>query len=147
MSTSPNIAVQEKEVHHGFPSFSKYTVSAVDPQAALSASVSISSTSYGQTLVIPVTLIHVADHSAAIQGRYPFSENNKSLCLKPTRSCCLKWTSRASPNKFEHVISSNYFQYNPSRLSLKLFVELRLFCSCLVPPLPRWVTTSHPSAP
>nr|XP_020466290.1 nuclear pore membrane glycoprotein 210 [Monopterus albus] len=61
VSTSPNIAVQEKEVHHGVPSFSKYAVSAVDPHAAVSASVSISSTSSGQRLIIPVTLIHVAD--------------------------------------------------------------------------------------
>uniref|UniRef100_A0A8D3D5Y6 Nucleoporin 210 n=1 Tax=Scophthalmus maximus TaxID=52904 RepID=A0A8D3D5Y6_SCOMX len=63
VSTSPNIAVQEKEAHHGFPSFSKFTVSAVDPQAAVSASISISSTSSGQSLLIPVTLIHVSDPS------------------------------------------------------------------------------------
>lgn len=83
VSSSSNIAVQEKEAHSGFPSFSKYTISAVDPQAALSASISISSTSYGQTLVIPVTLIHVAAVSAVVQGQYPFSENDKSLCRKP----------------------------------------------------------------
>ncbi|KAF1390292.1 hypothetical protein PFLUV_G00056550 [Perca fluviatilis] len=65
VSTSPNIAVQENEVHHGFPSFSKYTVSAVDPQTAVSASISISSPSSGQSIVIPVTLIHVADPNAA----------------------------------------------------------------------------------
>uniref|UniRef100_A0A8D3APS9 Nucleoporin 210 n=1 Tax=Scophthalmus maximus TaxID=52904 RepID=A0A8D3APS9_SCOMX len=65
VSTSPNIAVQEKEAHHGFPSFSKFTVSAVDPQAAVSASISISSTSSGQSLLIPVTLIHVSDPTAA----------------------------------------------------------------------------------
>uniref|UniRef100_A0A3Q0R3P0 Nucleoporin 210 n=1 Tax=Amphilophus citrinellus TaxID=61819 RepID=A0A3Q0R3P0_AMPCI len=68
-STSPTIVVQEKEVHRGFPSFSKYTVSAVDPQAAVSASISISSTSYEQSLVIPVTLIHVTDPNAAIHGK------------------------------------------------------------------------------
>ncbi|XP_034551492.1 nuclear pore membrane glycoprotein 210 isoform X2 [Notolabrus celidotus] len=61
VSTSPNIAVQEKEVHHDSPSFSKYTVSALDPRAAGSSSISFSSTSYGQSLVIPVTLIPVAD--------------------------------------------------------------------------------------
>ncbi|GLD49968.1 nuclear pore membrane glycoprotein 210 isoform X1 [Lates japonicus] len=71
VSTSPNIAVQEKEVHHGFPSFSKYTVSAVDPQAAVSASISISSTSSGQSLLIPVTLIHVADPNAAMHAAAP----------------------------------------------------------------------------
>uniref|UniRef100_A0A3Q3XAI0 BIG2 domain-containing protein n=1 Tax=Mola mola TaxID=94237 RepID=A0A3Q3XAI0_MOLML len=72
LSTSPSIAVQEKEVHQGFPSFSKYTISAVDPQAALSASVSISSPSYSQTLVIPVNLIHVADPTAAGNSLYTF---------------------------------------------------------------------------
>ncbi|XP_068163279.1 nuclear pore membrane glycoprotein 210 [Antennarius striatus] len=64
VSTSPNIAVQEKEVHPGPPSFSRFTVSAVDPHAAVSASVSISSTASGQTLLVPVTLVHVADASA-----------------------------------------------------------------------------------
>uniref|UniRef100_A0A4W6EQI1 Nucleoporin 210 n=1 Tax=Lates calcarifer TaxID=8187 RepID=A0A4W6EQI1_LATCA len=62
VSTSPNIAVQEKEVHHGFPSFSKYTISAVDPQAAVSASISISSTSSGQTAAPPVVSVD-GDHS------------------------------------------------------------------------------------
>lgn len=74
VSTSSNIAVVEKEVHRGFPSFCKYTVSAVDPQAALTASVSINSPSYGQTLVIPVTLIHVAGPSATAQGGCPFCD-------------------------------------------------------------------------
>lgn len=69
VSTSSSIAVQEKEVHHGFPGFSKYTVSAVDPHVAVSASISISSASCSQALVIPVTLIHVADPSAAMQGQ------------------------------------------------------------------------------
>lgn len=67
VSTSPDIAIQEKEVHHDFPSFSKYTVSAVNPQTAVSASISISSTSCSQTLVIPVT-IHVADSITAKQA-------------------------------------------------------------------------------
>eukprot|EP00066_Takifugu_rubripes_P011606 XP_011600872.1 PREDICTED: nuclear pore membrane glycoprotein 210 isoform X2 [Takifugu rubripes] len=71
VSTSSNVAIVEKEVHRGFPSFCKYTVSAVDPQAALTASVSINSPSYGQTLVIPVTLIHVTDPSAAAQAAVP----------------------------------------------------------------------------
>ncbi|KAM3871773.1 nuclear pore membrane glycoprotein 210 [Diretmus argenteus] len=61
VSTSASIAVQEKEVYHGFPSFSKFTVSAVDPQGAASTYISISSASSGQNLLIPVTLIHVAD--------------------------------------------------------------------------------------
>ncbi|XP_041859658.1 nuclear pore membrane glycoprotein 210 isoform X2 [Melanotaenia boesemani] len=67
VSTSPSIAVQEKEVNRGFPSYSKYIVSAVDPQTATSASIAISSPS-SQSLVIPVTLIHVADPSAATQA-------------------------------------------------------------------------------
>ncbi|KAE8293658.1 Nuclear pore membrane glycoprotein 210 [Larimichthys crocea] len=71
VSTSSSIAVQEKEVHHGFPGFSKYTVSAVDPHVAVSASISISSASCSQALVIPVTLIHVADPSAAMQAAAP----------------------------------------------------------------------------
>lgn len=74
VSTSSNIAVVEKDVYRGFPSFSKYTITAVDPQAALSASVSISSPSYGQSLLIPVTLIHVADPNAAMQGQRPFGD-------------------------------------------------------------------------
>uniref|UniRef100_UPI0037E7A905 nuclear pore membrane glycoprotein 210 n=1 Tax=Semicossyphus pulcher TaxID=241346 RepID=UPI0037E7A905 len=75
VSSSPNIAVQEKEVHHNFPSFSKYTVSAVNPQAAVSASISVSSTSYGQSLVIPVTLIPVADASTAREAAPPVVGN------------------------------------------------------------------------
>uniref|UniRef100_H3C4Q9 Nucleoporin 210 n=1 Tax=Tetraodon nigroviridis TaxID=99883 RepID=H3C4Q9_TETNG len=71
VSASSNIVVAVKEEHRGFPSFSKYIVSAVDPQAALTASVSISSPSYGQALVIPVTLIHVAGPSAAMQASAP----------------------------------------------------------------------------
>ncbi|KAG7521448.1 hypothetical protein JOB18_048637 [Solea senegalensis] len=71
VSTSANIAVQEREQHTGFPSFSKYTVSAVDPQAAVSAAISVSSTSSGQSLLIPVTLIHVADSSAPLQAVPP----------------------------------------------------------------------------
>ncbi|XP_072222450.1 nuclear pore membrane glycoprotein 210 [Leuresthes tenuis] len=71
VSTSPSIAVQEKEVHHGFPGFSKYAVSAVDTRIATTASITISSTSSGQSLVIPVTLIHVADPSVASQAVPP----------------------------------------------------------------------------
>ncbi|CAG6021644.1 unnamed protein product [Menidia menidia] len=68
VSSSPSISVQEKEVHQDFPAFSKYSVSAVDTQTATSASITISSTSSGQSLIIPVTLIHVADPSAAAQA-------------------------------------------------------------------------------
>ncbi|XP_031701211.1 nuclear pore membrane glycoprotein 210 isoform X2 [Anarrhichthys ocellatus] len=81
VSASPNIAVQESEVHQGFPSFSKYTISAVDPQAAVSTSVSISSTSGGLRIVIPVSLIQVADPNAAKLAAPPvvFTEGGHSL--------------------------------------------------------------------
>ncbi|KAM6929481.1 nuclear pore membrane glycoprotein 210 isoform 2-T2 [Lycodopsis pacificus] len=81
VSASPNIAVQESEVHQGFPSFSKYTISAVDPQAAVSTSVSISSTSGGPSIVIPVSLIQVADPNAAKLAAPPvvFTEGGHSL--------------------------------------------------------------------
>lgn len=62
---------------HGFPSYSKYTVSVVDPQTAASASVSITSSSTGQLLVIPVTLIHVTDPSTTMQGQPAISEWNR----------------------------------------------------------------------
>lgn len=71
VSTSPNIAVQEMEEHENLPSFKKYTVSALAPQEAASASISIRSSSSGQSLVIPVTLIHMADPSAAKQAAAP----------------------------------------------------------------------------
>ncbi|XP_013866027.1 nuclear pore membrane glycoprotein 210 [Austrofundulus limnaeus] len=68
VSTSPSIVVKEKEVHHGFPSYSKYTVSAVDPQPAASASITISSSASGQSFVIPLTFVHSADFSTAKQA-------------------------------------------------------------------------------
>lgn len=67
-STSPDITIQETEVHLDFPSFKKYTVSAAGTLAAISTSVSISSPSSGQRLVIPVTVMHIADASAAKQA-------------------------------------------------------------------------------
>ncbi|CAK6957463.1 LOW QUALITY PROTEIN: nuclear pore membrane glycoprotein 210 [Scomber scombrus] len=78
MSSSPIIAVHEKEVNHGFPSYSKYSVNAVDPQAAASASISISSTSSGQSLLIPVSLIHVTDPNAATQAVPPLAQRSPS---------------------------------------------------------------------
>lgn len=71
VSTSPSIAVYEKEVHEGFPSYAKYTVNAVDPHSAASASVAISSSSSGQSLVIPISFIHVNDPNAAKQAAHP----------------------------------------------------------------------------
>ncbi|XP_029011071.1 nuclear pore membrane glycoprotein 210 [Betta splendens] len=81
VSTSPSIAVHEKEVHRGFPSFSRYTISVVDAQAPVSASVSISSSASGQSLVIPVTLIHVADVNAAVQAAPSGAKPEEGLSL------------------------------------------------------------------
>ncbi|CAL8325175.1 unnamed protein product [Merluccius merluccius] len=74
-SSSASVVVQEKESHtSGFPTFSKYTVTAVDAQGAAAASssavISVSSPATGQVLRVPVTLIHVAlDHqSSAMLG-------------------------------------------------------------------------------
>lgn len=69
--SSPSIAVQEKEAYHGFPSFSKFTVTAVDLQGVTSALISISSTPAGQSLYIKVTWIHVADQNTAVQVGAP----------------------------------------------------------------------------
>ncbi|XP_020785442.2 nuclear pore membrane glycoprotein 210 isoform X2 [Boleophthalmus pectinirostris] len=79
-STSPDISVQESEVHHGFPSFIKYLVSAAQSTASVSASVSIISSS-GQRLLIPVTVMHVTDPSAAKQAAAPLGslEGGSSL--------------------------------------------------------------------
>uniref|UniRef100_A0A3B5M437 Nucleoporin 210 n=1 Tax=Xiphophorus couchianus TaxID=32473 RepID=A0A3B5M437_9TELE len=72
-SGSGNIlVVYEKEVQQGFPSYTKYIVNAVDPHSAVSASVDISSASSGQSLVIPVSFIHVNDPNAAKQGQSLF---------------------------------------------------------------------------
>ncbi|KAK5613945.1 hypothetical protein CRENBAI_014064 [Crenichthys baileyi] len=80
VSTSPSVIVHEKEVHQGFPSYTKYTVNAVDLHSAVSASVSLSSSS-GQSLVIPVSFIHVADPNAAKQAAPPagFMEDGHSF--------------------------------------------------------------------
>lgn len=100
VSTSSNFAVVEKEEHQGFPSFSKYVVSAVDPQVALTASVSISSPSFGQVLVIPVTLIHVGDPSAAIQGQF------MSLCMMCSRVFLYFIKARAESFRVTASVSS-----------------------------------------
>lgn len=91
VSSSPSITVQETEAHRGFPSFSKYTVSAADPQAAVSASISISSATSEQTLIIPVALIHVADYSgtAASQGRCASLPGESSADTDLLRHCFL----------------------------------------------------------
>ncbi|KAM4609800.1 nuclear pore membrane glycoprotein 210 [Polymixia lowei] len=82
VSSSPSFSVQEKEAHSGFPSSSKYTVSAVDLQGAASAYISISSASSGQSLLIPVTLIHVADPSSATHAAAPVASLEGSYSLQ-----------------------------------------------------------------
>ena len=74
-SSSASVVVQEKETHTGdYPTFSKYTVTVTDAQAASapasSTVLSVSSTATGQTLHIPVTLTLVDHHSSALQGEF-----------------------------------------------------------------------------
>nr|XP_061802177.1 nuclear pore membrane glycoprotein 210-like [Nerophis lumbriciformis] len=64
VSSSPNIDIQGIEANGGFPPHSKYTIKALDLQAPSSTSISISSVSSGQSLIIPITLIHVAEPGA-----------------------------------------------------------------------------------
>lgn len=70
VSSSPIIGIQKAEAQSDFPSLSKYTIRALDLRAAASASIIISSASSGQSLIIPVTLIHVAEPSANTQGQF-----------------------------------------------------------------------------
>uniref|UniRef100_A0AAR2LXC3 BIG2 domain-containing protein n=1 Tax=Pygocentrus nattereri TaxID=42514 RepID=A0AAR2LXC3_PYGNA len=65
-SSSSSIVVQEKEVSYSYPSFIKYTVSLVSPPGTSSATVSISSASSGQMLVVPITVVNVADMISAV---------------------------------------------------------------------------------
>ncbi|MBN3325349.1 PO210 protein, partial [Atractosteus spatula] len=71
-SSSPVIVINKKEVSDGFPSFVKFTVSISDPrlitQGAMSARISISSPLNDQSIIIPVTAIHVTDRSTAMQA-------------------------------------------------------------------------------
>ncbi|XP_068506084.1 nuclear pore membrane glycoprotein 210-like [Syngnathus scovelli] len=73
VSSSPVIDIQEIEAHRSSPSLSKYTIRALDPQASHSASVTISSAFSGQSLIIPVTLIHEAEPGAGIQAAAQFN--------------------------------------------------------------------------
>lgn len=110
VSTSPSVAVQEKEVYSGFPSFSKYTVSVVDAEATASASITISSSSSGQSLVIPVTLIHVADPSSAMKGQISVQYIFKLSALQVTTLCTCKWVLFTSdPSFFPQITFRRYF--------------------------------------
>ncbi|XP_042562702.1 nuclear pore membrane glycoprotein 210-like [Clupea harengus] len=66
-SSSPTLVVSEKEVSLAYPSFAKYTVTALKPQGAASASISIKSPSSDQVLTVPVTIIHVTEPSAQLR--------------------------------------------------------------------------------
>ncbi|XP_054647663.1 nuclear pore membrane glycoprotein 210 isoform X2 [Dunckerocampus dactyliophorus] len=87
VSSSPIIGIEESEVHSGFTSFSKYTVSAVNLQAAGSASITISSASLGQSLIIPVTLIHVTDPSVNVQAAATLVNMEGGLPLPDFKNC------------------------------------------------------------
>uniref|UniRef100_A0AAY4EK95 BIG2 domain-containing protein n=1 Tax=Denticeps clupeoides TaxID=299321 RepID=A0AAY4EK95_9TELE len=67
-SNSPAVMVHEKEISHKYPSFAKYTIRAVNTQSAASVVVSLRSPASEQVLHIPVTVIHVAEQAAALQG-------------------------------------------------------------------------------
>uniref|UniRef100_A0A8B9HXE5 Nucleoporin 210 n=1 Tax=Astyanax mexicanus TaxID=7994 RepID=A0A8B9HXE5_ASTMX len=67
-SSSSSVLVQEKEVSNSYPSFIKYTVYLLSPQGATSATVSISSSSTGQVLVIPVTIINTGEMGTSMKG-------------------------------------------------------------------------------
>uniref|UniRef100_A0A803VLR1 Nucleoporin 210 n=1 Tax=Ficedula albicollis TaxID=59894 RepID=A0A803VLR1_FICAL len=66
---SPAVKVQEKEKSYGLPSYVVYTVSLADPrvpsQGSLSTSLTVSSPMTDQTITIPVTVIYLADRTAA----------------------------------------------------------------------------------
>uniref|UniRef100_A0A8B9HPM5 Nucleoporin 210 n=1 Tax=Astyanax mexicanus TaxID=7994 RepID=A0A8B9HPM5_ASTMX len=66
-SSSSSVLVQEKEVSNSYPSFIKYTVYLLSPQGATSATVSISSSSTGQVLVIPVTIINTGEMGTSMK--------------------------------------------------------------------------------
>ncbi|XP_061650259.1 nuclear pore membrane glycoprotein 210 [Phyllopteryx taeniolatus] len=81
VSSSPIIGIQEIEAQSSFQSLSKYIIRAVDLRVAGSASITISSASSGQSLTIPVTLIHVAEPSASMQAAAPLINMEGGLPL------------------------------------------------------------------
>ncbi|KAL2103919.1 hypothetical protein ACEWY4_000787 [Coilia grayii] len=70
-SSSPAVAVSEKEVSLSYPSFVKYTVTALNPQKASSATISIKSPSSEQVVTIPVTIMHVTEPIAQQRASAP----------------------------------------------------------------------------
>ncbi|XP_057685549.1 nuclear pore membrane glycoprotein 210-like isoform X2 [Corythoichthys intestinalis] len=68
VSSCPDIGIQIFEADSGFASCSKLTVKALDLRETGSASITISSASSGQSFIIPITLIHVAEPGASTQA-------------------------------------------------------------------------------
>ncbi|XDV45377.1 hypothetical protein PO909_013490 [Leuciscus waleckii] len=68
-SSSPAVVLEQKEVSQSFPSYIRYTVSLVKPQGALTASVSVSSASSDQVLLIPVSVMHLAASGTSVQAQ------------------------------------------------------------------------------
>ncbi|XP_047662919.1 nuclear pore membrane glycoprotein 210 isoform X2 [Tachysurus fulvidraco] len=66
-SSSPSILVQEKEVSPTYPSFIKYTVTLLNLQDTMPASLTVSSPSSKQQLLIPITVLH-PDPSSTSRG-------------------------------------------------------------------------------
>uniref|UniRef100_A0A673ZA81 Nucleoporin 210 n=1 Tax=Salmo trutta TaxID=8032 RepID=A0A673ZA81_SALTR len=141
---SVNQSTLFEKVFHGFPSYSKYTVSVVDPQAAASASVSITSSSTGQILIIPVTVIHVTDPSTTMQGQLPFKDSYQMMFFtifallagtaiiiigeKPviTLPCYLLYLTPTSDSGFASPVS-NSFTNNMTSPDTRSSHKLRLF--------------------
>nr|XP_061802179.1 nuclear pore membrane glycoprotein 210-like [Nerophis lumbriciformis] len=71
VSSSPDIGIRRIEADSGFPPHLKYTINALNLRAADSTSITISSASLGQSLIIPVTLIHLAEPDASTQAAAP----------------------------------------------------------------------------
>ncbi|XP_077404064.1 nuclear pore membrane glycoprotein 210 isoform X2 [Vanacampus margaritifer] len=82
VSSSPVIGIQEIEAQRDFPSLTKYTIRALDLRAAGSASITINSASTGQSLIIPVTLIHVAEPGGGMQAAAPLVNTEGDLWLQ-----------------------------------------------------------------
>lgn len=78
-SSSPAIIIQEKEVSQSFPSYIRYTVCVLKPQGALTASLSISSSSSDQALIIPVSVMHLAVSSTTIEARMTDGEDGPNI--------------------------------------------------------------------
>uniref|UniRef100_A0AAV2M0I1 BIG2 domain-containing protein n=1 Tax=Knipowitschia caucasica TaxID=637954 RepID=A0AAV2M0I1_KNICA len=79
-STSADVSIHEVQVQQAFPSFIRYSVTAAEASSGVSSSVVITSSS-GQKLVVPVTVMRVTDASVAKAAALPLgsSEGGSSL--------------------------------------------------------------------